>query len=856
MDLADAGKPDARPTDLMIIEHWETTKDSEFSFQLYFQGVASRQGKASKATKWLVRAKDKETYDKWIAALSAATEDAKGGAAAAPAAAGAAEAEAPAAQAQGGGGGGASAQYAAYNYGLPPTDPRSDLPLICVPDEWGKTFGFLNMAVVHWFGQVKALGGDFQPEEKMVVLGDTNLYACKMNADVDRCVRVQDIKKLLVAQDAKKELYVIICMPDELPPLEMGQPVRKEHDWMFHSSDLRTFVRYLRTVYLHQTEGKMLPLEQFSGKEQLEKEVRLSRRDGYKLNYTQPLMKSDLVQLLEVWYNSEKAKEAESFKATVAEMLDAQAGMPQEEPAPAPAAPAAAEPAAAAAPAPAAAPAAPTEPQYSDEERTTLPPGAENEHLGRMLAMNKLAQYYPKLKKLGVDALAMLDDTDLQHFGVDNTADRAKLLHVLEDEAAVEAAKNASPDDFRGGGKKEAHVDPGEKSMIDLDSVAPEISAPTGAPSPKLQALQTDEERKRDDALKEETAARKDIEAVEAAFSPLVGDCDKGTELGQFLMQIKLPQYYQFLHKKGITYETMTCGLVDDQTLKLVGVDNDGHRAKILKGIDDAMEPDYVPSVEALTLSTVETERAQREERKMEENRGRVQIEALFTEKMPAPQEVDDSDPLGRWLKAIGLDKYYWGLAEKEMTLDVMTSGLFDEDDLKHHCDVKNDKDRKKILLALQDTDLKRRAEEGPLDRNSWTLASAAHAQFLAAQAKISELGGIDYQINTSGVAMPAAAPKAAPTPAFAPPKPAAVVDDDDDDLLGGPAKPKPAADDDDDDLLGGPAPAKKADPLDDDDDLLGGAPPKKPAPVDDDDDLLGGPAPAKKADIDDDLDL
>eukprot|EP00756_Hemistasia_phaeocysticola_P039524 Hpha_TRINITY_DN16820_c6_g11::TRINITY_DN16820_c6_g11_i1::g.151528::m.151528 len=326
--LESAGKPDAHPKDLMMLVHWEPApKESELAFQLFFQGAASMQGKKDvKAKPLLVRAKEQPIFDKWKKALTIAFADARGEAeqqqqAAAPAAAPAADgapAPAPApAPAQG-----MASRYAAYNYGLPPTDPRSDLPLIGIPDQYADTFGFLNMAVVHWFGCVKTLTGDFQSEERYIILGDTHLYACKPNADVERCICIKDISKLLVAQDAKKDLYIIVCMPDELPPLEMGAPPRKEHDWMFHSLDIKTFVRYLRTVFLHQTEGKMLPLEQLRDKSQLETEVRLARRDGYKLNYTQPLMKADLVSLLEVWLNSEKAKEAEALKAQFAEMLD------------------------------------------------------------------------------------------------------------------------------------------------------------------------------------------------------------------------------------------------------------------------------------------------------------------------------------------------------------------------------------------------------------------------------------------------------------------------------------------------------------------------------------------------------
>eukprot|EP00660_Eupelagonema_oceanica_P006715 gene6715-19610_t len=205
----------------MTVEHVEPLASGrpgeEHAFQIHF---ATQKGHE----KWVLRTRSQEEFDRWVDMLRSNLDE--------------------------------LGQGDAYSYGLPPNDPRTDLPLISVPKEYQANFGYLNMAVIHWFGPVKKLGVGFSVEERIAVLGERCLYLCKKNADITRCVMITDIKSLLLAQDDAKDLYIAVIMPKEIPnKADPDKPNRPEYDLMFHSPDIQTFVRYLRTVYVYQTQG-------------------------------------------------------------------------------------------------------------------------------------------------------------------------------------------------------------------------------------------------------------------------------------------------------------------------------------------------------------------------------------------------------------------------------------------------------------------------------------------------------------------------------------------------------------------------------------------------------------------------
>eukprot|EP01060_Flectonema_neradi_P001748 TRINITY_DN11077_c1_g1_i2.p1 TRINITY_DN11077_c1_g1~~TRINITY_DN11077_c1_g1_i2.p1 ORF type:complete len:397 (+),score=112.56 TRINITY_DN11077_c1_g1_i2:216-1406(+) len=259
------------------------------------------------------------------------------------------------------------------------------------------------MAVIHWFGVIKKLGMNFSVEERLAVLGDRCLYICKRNADITRCIMVSDIQKLLLAQDDNKDLYVAIIMPPTIKNRaykggSRDKPERVEYDLMFHSKDIRTFVQYLRTVYVYQTSGQMLQLDQVKDKRQLETDVRLTRPKGWELTYWQPMLKESLMQLLDVWYKQQQgggaAITAGSESPEAKKSGDSAGGLDDTDP------------------------------------------------LAKFLVFIGQSKYYAALKKCNMTlemlVTGLIDETDLEHFGVESKDDLRKIMVALQDKSLVD----------------------------------------------------------------------------------------------------------------------------------------------------------------------------------------------------------------------------------------------------------------------------------------------------------------------------------------------------------------------------------------------------------------------------------
>eukprot|EP01064_Diplonema_japonicum_P020769 TRINITY_DN3034_c0_g1_i2.p1 TRINITY_DN3034_c0_g1~~TRINITY_DN3034_c0_g1_i2.p1 ORF type:complete len:562 (+),score=116.85 TRINITY_DN3034_c0_g1_i2:86-1771(+) len=354
-------------------------KSEEFAFQLYFAG---------KKEKWTLRALSQEDYDTWMSVLEANLAE-------------------------------INKDGSTYNYGLPDRDPRTDLPLISVPSDFTGNFAYLNMAVIHWFGVVKKLGVGFSVEERIAVLGDRCLYLCKRNADITRCVMISDIERLLLAQDDAKDLYISIIMPETVnDKTDEKKPPRPEYDLMFHSDDIQTFVRYLRTVYVYLTSGKMLALDQVKDKRQLDHEVRLVRPKGWELTYWQPMFKQHLAHLLEQWYKQQGGNaDSATSNPTAAKITDG--------------------------------------PNKADVAKNAEPATGGNssggggggglddeDPLGKFLVMISLSKYYNLLKaaRMTLEMLVngLIDESDIRHFGVESEADRAKIIRALQDKDLID----------------------------------------------------------------------------------------------------------------------------------------------------------------------------------------------------------------------------------------------------------------------------------------------------------------------------------------------------------------------------------------------------------------------------------
>ena len=668
--------------------------------------------------------------------------------------------------------------------GYPDTDPMSGLPLVNISADFKEQFAFLKRSVVHWFGVVKILTADFGTAEHVLILCHDYIYLCMFNSSVMRCIGITEVIKIIVAQDAKKDLYIIMTLPNKLPHPKFGDC--PEFDLMVHNLDIRNFVRYARTLYIHQTRAgnneRMLELEQLRDKDQLEKEIKLGKPDGWHLNHREPFTKLSYMKELNKWnsLSSEEKKAEEQWRDNVWQSMAKEGG---QAPAPAPPVPesmkqkdddesdeeekgafgggdveAKVE-----------ATAAESEEDDDDDDDdasvASLPEGADEDPFGRLLKSVNLAQYYVPLAvdnnvTLDVFASGLLDDRDFLHFGVKNKAHRVKLLKVAGNEKIIQAAREARPaiggaKKKKKGGKEEDVADDlldddsdslslgdgGVGGAVDDDDGLDDLLADDSGPaSPKLAALEEKEDESREEILSNETVSRKDLAFAHSEFAPCAEACDASVPLGRFLTGVGLPQYFGFLHSKDITLETLACGLIDNASLKLFGIENGDHRAQILKGLedptlvgDDGLE--WITTTEDPKKALEKDEAQMRKDTAAAEKTARDLLLTRHKDEMPKVVDIGTATPLARFLKAIHLEKYHHTMADRDMTLEVMTSGLFDDDDLRNHCDITEMKDRKKIKAALDDKKLIDAVNKGVVD--DWSLAGAAQNSLLKANKKI-----------------------------------------------------------------------------------------------------------------------
>ncbi|KEG11629.1 Tcc1i14-2.7 [Trypanosoma grayi] len=87
-----------------------------------------------------------------------------------------------------------------YNYGLPPVDPRSNLPFAQVPLQHLFKFSGLEKMVIHFFGAITLLSStvakDTQSPHHVLVVGDRAIYVFNLNATVIYCSLISHIRKL------------------------------------------------------------------------------------------------------------------------------------------------------------------------------------------------------------------------------------------------------------------------------------------------------------------------------------------------------------------------------------------------------------------------------------------------------------------------------------------------------------------------------------------------------------------------------------------------------------------------------------------------------------------------------------
>eukprot|EP01063_Lacrimia_lanifica_P029671 TRINITY_DN4575_c0_g1_i1.p1 TRINITY_DN4575_c0_g1~~TRINITY_DN4575_c0_g1_i1.p1 ORF type:complete len:591 (+),score=219.06 TRINITY_DN4575_c0_g1_i1:98-1774(+) len=427
----------------------QSQRGDENTFSVFFED------KKGKEDKWVLRAKSREQYSEWFDAIVkqlSAPDDSE------------------------------------PDYGLPSTDPRTGLPIIGIPKGFEETFRFLKIAVFHWFGPVKKLGtsvnGKFSVEERVLVLGDRCLYFCKPNADITRCILISNIKRLLLAQEDSRDLYVAILMPETITHTDKDNVTKEtaEYDVMFHTPDIQTFVRYLRTVYQYQTNYNTLELDQVVSKDQLEKEVRLVKPEDWMLVYWPPMFKEVLAKLLDDFNaNYQHSEQASNQGGAGAPQLPAPtkgASLPALDRAPPPNPMSPPNPRAAAMAIPAEAAKAASSPPAVKKPRPARRVAIDEVPLGKYLVMIGQSKYFDLMyaKSIDLEMLVgkLVDDNDLEFFGVDSAEHRRQILAGADDKDLIEdITSTMSPrvvaPSARALPPPVAHVDPAAAADLEVD---------------------------------------------------------------------------------------------------------------------------------------------------------------------------------------------------------------------------------------------------------------------------------------------------------------------------------------------------------------------------------------------------
>eukprot|EP01059_Diplonema_ambulator_P004112 TRINITY_DN13812_c0_g1_i1.p1 TRINITY_DN13812_c0_g1~~TRINITY_DN13812_c0_g1_i1.p1 ORF type:complete len:1002 (+),score=113.36 TRINITY_DN13812_c0_g1_i1:286-3006(+) len=158
------------------------------------------------------------------------------------------------------------------------------LGLVGVPTEHFENFSFLSRVVLYGFMEVQSRQPDFTTLlPKIVALTNTCFYVYTPSANVEYCLPVASIKKLLIGQALHPDLSLhlaIIADKAVTPPT---------HDLMLTGTDadMKSLTRLLRSIYYLQTKSR-LPLEQLPDTANLRDEIKLDRPEGYEINYIQP----------------------------------------------------------------------------------------------------------------------------------------------------------------------------------------------------------------------------------------------------------------------------------------------------------------------------------------------------------------------------------------------------------------------------------------------------------------------------------------------------------------------------------------------------------------------------------------
>src|SRR3989338_5003999 len=79
-------------------------------------------------------------------------------------------------------------------------DPRTDLDIIDVPQDYMKYFPELKGAVIHWMGALLKFDKRWSSQTRIGILSDQCVYICRPDGGIVRCLNIRFVQELIITE--------------------------------------------------------------------------------------------------------------------------------------------------------------------------------------------------------------------------------------------------------------------------------------------------------------------------------------------------------------------------------------------------------------------------------------------------------------------------------------------------------------------------------------------------------------------------------------------------------------------------------------------------------------------------------
>eukprot|EP00759_Apiculatamorpha_spiralis_P035486 PhF_6_TR36204/c0_g1_i1/m.52811 len=184
-------------------------------------------------------------------------------------------------------------------------DPRTQLEIVNVSEDYIKHFQEIQGTLIHWFGTVDKVNRHWKQQRRVCIISDCCIYMCMMNGGITRCVPIQTIQEIILSPSST--LGIKVLAPD--------------YDMMFavlSTKERETVLNILQKLYWALTgqEIRVRSMRTEAG-EKMEDILNLKKPKEWTLKIEPLKTKKSLVKLLE-----EKQQREARDKAIVHEEFD------------------------------------------------------------------------------------------------------------------------------------------------------------------------------------------------------------------------------------------------------------------------------------------------------------------------------------------------------------------------------------------------------------------------------------------------------------------------------------------------------------------------------------------------------